>query len=161
MCWYLRSKIRQVGHETISVQLSDAGTAKPLSILPLIDWYAVKEKFGTEAGVSYLIRTDELTVLIDVGLNPGKAHPSPLLQNMSHLGIAPDDLDGLVITHAHLDHLGGMREQRNREFSFSQGPVSLDSIPVYTPVPVSPSRWRTPARRWNWSGNRKNGGQES
>jgi len=155
--YFGKARAKRAIQNTYIRHLSGVGTVDHLSILPLIDWYAGGDKFRTEPGVSYLIRADDSSILMDVGYNQGKEHPSPLLHNMRELDITPDGLDGIVLTHAHLDHLGGMREQKNREFSVSQGSVSLRSIQVYTPVPITPSKWnpephlsvvREPAELW-------------
>jgi 7,8-dihydropterin-6-yl-methyl-4-(beta-D-ribofuranosyl)aminobenzene 5'-phosphate synthase len=78
---------------------------------------------------------------MDVGFNKKKEHPSPLLHNMNTLGIKPESIDTVVISHVHLDHVGGMAEQRTKTFSFSQGPVDTKEIPVYAPDRLAPSRW--------------------
>ena len=78
---------------------------------------------------------------MDVGFNRAKQHPSPLLHNMQTLGVSPDDLDYIFFSHLHLDHMGGMREQKTGQFSLSQGPVKLPEITVYAPDTLSPSSW--------------------
>ncbi|MBC2714183.1 MAG: MBL fold metallo-hydrolase [Desulfobacteraceae bacterium] len=122
-------------------KLASPGTVKALSILPLIDYYTDNADLKTEPGVSYLVSADATNILLDVGFNKKKEHPSPLLQNMKTLGISESDLDMIFISHPHLDHLGGMTEQKEKTFSFSKGPVSLPNIPVYSPVKISASRW--------------------
>jgi len=121
--------------------INSPGSVHSLSILPLIDYYAETPDLKTEPGVSYLIKADDTRLLLDVGFNVKKEHPSPLLQNMEALGVKPSDIDMIFISHPHLDHLGGMAEQKAKTFSLSQGPVSLSDIPVYAPVPVSASHW--------------------
>ncbi|MDY6822911.1 MAG: MBL fold metallo-hydrolase [Thermodesulfobacteriota bacterium] len=125
--------------ETRYDKLSDMGSVDHLSVLPLVDYYTDDERLKTEAGVSYLIRTDTVTLLMDVGLNKAAAHPSALLHNMQTLGISTADIDALFISHLHLDHVGGMAEQKNGEFSLSRGNVQMRKIPAYTPVPMTPS----------------------
>lgn len=122
-------------------KLSPFGSVKRLSILPLIDFYADNDKLKTEAGVSYLIKADNTTILLDVGFNFRRKHPSPLLQNMQALGIKSQDIDMIFISHLHSDHVGGMQEQKKGIFSISQGPVELREIPVYAPGNLSPSHW--------------------
>jgi 7,8-dihydropterin-6-yl-methyl-4-(beta-D-ribofuranosyl)aminobenzene 5'-phosphate synthase len=121
--------------------IQSPGSVRSLSILPLIDYYADRPTLKTEPGVSYLIRTDDTTILLDVGFNAKKEHPSPLIQNMESLGVSTSDIDMIFISHPHLDHLGGMAEQKTKTFSLSQGPVALENIPVYAPVPISASHW--------------------
>ena len=56
-------------------------------------------------GFSALVEANGYRVLVDTGTD-GKV----LLNNMSELGISPDDIDALFITHGHYDHTGGLRE---------------------------------------------------
>ena len=118
-------------------KLKDMGTVKRLTILPLIDWYTAHEDLAGEPGVSYLVRADDTTVLFDVGLNEREEHPSPLLRNMAALGVEVADIDELVISHAHEDHVGGMSHMMRRTFALSGQPVDLRGIPAYVPVPLS------------------------
>jgi 7,8-dihydropterin-6-yl-methyl-4-(beta-D-ribofuranosyl)aminobenzene 5'-phosphate synthase len=60
---------------------------------------------------------------------------------MKTLGISESNIDMIFISHPHLDHVGGMTEQKEKTFSLSQGPVSLSNIPLYSPVDISASRW--------------------
>ena len=121
------------------------GAVRQLTILPLVDFYAADPSLKTEPGVSYLIKADDTTILMDCGFNKEKAHPSPLLHNMEKLGISMSDLDMIFFSHLHLDHLGGITEQKTQTFSLSRGPVSLPDIPIYAPVPVTGSRWNPSA----------------
>jgi 7,8-dihydropterin-6-yl-methyl-4-(beta-D-ribofuranosyl)aminobenzene 5'-phosphate synthase len=130
----------QVSGMTIN-KLSSPGTIKSLSILPLIDYYTDNPNLKTEPSVSYLISADDTKILLDVGFNKKKEHPSPLLQNMKTLGISESNIDMIFFSHLHLDHVGGMKEQKEKTFSLSQGPVSLPNLPVYSPADISASRW--------------------
>lgn len=122
-------------------KMGTAGSVKNLTVLPLVDYYANREDLKTEPGVAYLIRADDTTILMDVGYNKKKEHPSPLLHNMEKLGINPGDIDVLYISHAHLDHLGGMKEQKERTFSLSHGKVHIGRVTVYAPEQLSPSEF--------------------
>jgi len=117
-------------------KIADLGATKSLEILPLIDWHTSTshEDLKGEAGVSYLIKTDENSVLFDVGLNSRQSDPSLLLQNMKQLGITTDDFDIIVISHNHLDHVGGMKWQRRRSFSLTTHQIELGEKAVYTPI---------------------------
>lgn len=110
-----------------------------ITLTPLIDSQSADPTLKTENGVSYLIETDQANVLLDLGFNQKGEHPSPLLHNMEKLGKSFDEIDTIVFSHAHLDHLGGMKEQRALQFSISQGQVDTPPIPVYAPAKLSPS----------------------
>jgi 7,8-dihydropterin-6-yl-methyl-4-(beta-D-ribofuranosyl)aminobenzene 5'-phosphate synthase len=122
-------------------KLESPGTVGQLTILPLVDFHTADPALKTEPGVSYLIQADDITLLMDCGLNRQKTHPSPLFHNMEKLGVSVSDLDMIFFSHLHLDHVGGVKEQKTHTFSISQGPVSLPDIPIYSPVPVTGSRW--------------------
>ncbi|MBL7063478.1 MAG: MBL fold metallo-hydrolase [Anaerolineae bacterium] len=118
-------------------KLEDVGTVKHLTILPLIDWYTARDDLAGEPGVSYLVRADDTTILFDVGFNQQGEHPSPLLRNMAALGVDVAEIDALVISHAHSDHLGGTSHQMHKSFALSGQPVDLKGIPAYVPEPLS------------------------
>jgi len=79
----------------------------------------------------------ETTLLLDVGANEKKVHPSPLMSNVKTLGVDLLDLDGIEISHIHQDHVGGIREEKQKKFSLSRGLVKLPRIPVWTPEKLS------------------------
>jgi 7,8-dihydropterin-6-yl-methyl-4-(beta-D-ribofuranosyl)aminobenzene 5'-phosphate synthase len=121
-------------------KFSDVGTVKRLSILPLVDWYTAlnsgKSLVG-DAGVSYLIRADDTTLLFDVGLNAQGEHPSPLLRNMDALGVGLEEVDYVFISHLHSDHVGGMGYQRAHTFGLSKERLNLDGVTAFVPVPMT------------------------
>lgn len=140
-----RGKVK-VNDELMNLQFNKIlpfGYVKKLSVLPLIDFYSQGSELQTEPGVSYLIKADDTTILLDVGYNIHKLHPSPLLKNMKKLNVSLKDIDMIFLSHLHLDHVGGMTEQRTRTFSLSQGQVELKEIPAFAPDYVSPSQWNS------------------
>jgi len=125
-------------------KLEGLGTVKHLTILPLIDWYTTRDPstgsgqgLAGEPGVSYLVRADDTTILFDLGFNQQGEHPSPLLRNMQALGVEVAEIDALVISHAHEDHVGGVSHMLGHTFALSGRPVDLHGIPAYVPVPLS------------------------
>lgn len=109
-------------------KLENLGSVKQLSILPLVDWNTANANLTGEAGVSYLIRADDTTILFDLGLNEHQEHPSPLLRNMAALGVNVNDVDAIFISHPHPDHLGGVRQ------GFAQL-IDTQELKVFAPVP--------------------------
>ena len=121
-------------------KITGLGEVDSLTIIPIVDFFAVDNSYKTEEAVSYLIKAGNSTILFDLGLNKKKEHPSPLLSNLQKAGISPDEINKIVISHIHRDHVGGNIEEKNREFSLSAGMVELSSIPVYSPGKISPSK---------------------
>ncbi len=58
----------------------------------------------TVTGSKYLIRHDKHRLLVDCGLFQGVKQLR--LRNRTPLPVAPDQIDAVVLTHAHLDHSG-------------------------------------------------------
>ncbi len=117
--------------------IEDLGVTEKFEMLPLIDWFTESDSITGESGVSYLIKTDSATILFDLGLNANDMHPSPLLKNMERLGISINDIDVIVISHNHSDHVGGAKWSRTNSFSFTNYQIELDRIQVYTPVEMN------------------------
>jgi metallo-beta-lactamase family protein len=59
---------------------------------------------GTVTGSKYLLRIGDRRILVDCGLFQG--YKQLRLRNRSALPIAPDEIDTVILTHAHLDHSG-------------------------------------------------------
>lgn len=59
---------------------------------------------GTVTGSAFLLRRGGREVLVDCGMYQGDRQWRQ--RNWEHLPFAPEDLDGVVLTHAHLDHCG-------------------------------------------------------
>jgi 7,8-dihydropterin-6-yl-methyl-4-(beta-D-ribofuranosyl)aminobenzene 5'-phosphate synthase len=111
----------------------EIGETSTLKILPLYE-NAAQAGLQSGHGVSYLIRTDSATILFDLGNNMTTASPSPLIQNMESLGILLDEVDMIVLSHRHPDHVGGQNWWIERTFSLDgmTQPV-LGTMPVYVP----------------------------
>ena len=84
--------------------------------VPIEDWLAYEgvltpeHHFSVNMG-SYLVRSDGHTILVDTGLGP-KPEDAPdgpggeLLVDLSAKGIRPSEIDMVVMTHLHRDHVG-------------------------------------------------------
>jgi 7,8-dihydropterin-6-yl-methyl-4-(beta-D-ribofuranosyl)aminobenzene 5'-phosphate synthase len=118
-------------------KLKDVGAVKQFTVLPLIDWYTARDDLTGEPGVSYLIRADDTTILFDVGLNACGEHPSPLLRNMQRLGVSLEEVGAIVISHLHLDHVGGWVYQQQRTFAISGEPVDSRRLRAYVPTSMT------------------------
>lgn len=113
------------------------GETRVLEILPLVDFNVARPGLRGEAGVSYLVRTDRSTILFDVGANAADTDPSPLLANMRELGVSPADFDTVVISHGHLDHVGGSSFARSKSFSLGKAQLDLAGKRAFVPEPMT------------------------
>ena len=87
--------------------------------IPLSEFEAYRElypksfgegRFATQCG-AYAIRSEGQTVLCDTGIGPGPIQflggaRGRLLDDMRDKGIRPEDVDIVVFTHLHGDHVG-------------------------------------------------------
>jgi metal-dependent hydrolase (beta-lactamase superfamily II) len=112
------------------------GSTASLSVLPLVNWHADDPSLQTEMGVSTLIKTDSTTILFDLGHNPDELSPSPLEHNMEQLGVGLNQIDDIVISHNHFDHVGGSQWVDQNSFSLGNEQKDLSGKQVYTPVPL-------------------------
>lgn len=115
----------------------ELGSTKSLTILPLFEKASSDPDLLSEHGVSYLIQTDQQTVLMDVGNNIQNAFPAPLDENMRKLGVSGEDVDALVISHNHMDHVGGMKAWQSGTFSAPGGRTDLSDLPIYVPTTLT------------------------
>jgi arCOG01782 universal archaeal KH-domain/beta-lactamase-domain protein len=53
-----------------------------------------------------LVETAETKLLLDFGFNPGRGLSPNAFPRIDLLGIDPEDVDAVIVTHAHLDHAG-------------------------------------------------------
>ncbi len=103
-----------------------------LEIVPLYEEARAGDQFESGHGVSYLIRTDSAGILMDVGNNPDDSPVTPFLRNMQALGISWGEVDSLVISHRHPDHVGGLAVWKGHAVN-GLAAVSGD-LPVHVPV---------------------------
>jgi len=85
---------------------------------------------GTVTGSKYLVRHDGQSLLVDCGLFQG--YKQLRLRNWAPLPIAPEQINAVVLTHAHLDHSGYLpllaREGYSRHVYASRGTQDLCRI---------------------------------
>jgi len=110
-----------------------------IRITVLYDNHAFAPGLRSDWGFACLVEGWEKTVLFDTGRSG-----DILLKNMEALGVDPDDIDAVVLSHAHEDHTGGLPAILARKgdiavyypVSFSQGFARSAREAGATPIPV-------------------------
>jgi KH/beta-lactamase-domain protein len=90
------------------------GRSEPSDISPRPQWATSREEVMLfclggvkQVGRScFLVVTPESKVMLDCGINPGEASGLDAYPRLDWLNINFDDLDAVVIGHAHIDHQG-------------------------------------------------------
>jgi 7,8-dihydropterin-6-yl-methyl-4-(beta-D-ribofuranosyl)aminobenzene 5'-phosphate synthase len=80
-------------------------TRHEVSVVTVFDNYAVNPGLATQWGFAAVVMTPSAEILFDTG-SDGQI----LLSNLAKLNIRPKDIHKVVISHVHLDHLGGLKE---------------------------------------------------
>lgn len=56
---------------------------------------------------AYLVVNNDLRILVDAGSGTDASHEN-LLKGLDRAGVQPQDLTNIILTHAHIDHYGGL-----------------------------------------------------
>ncbi|MGN6677535.1 MAG: MBL fold metallo-hydrolase, partial [Streptosporangiaceae bacterium] len=124
----------------VEAGLRDLGEVDEVSILPLVERLVPEgSSLHGEPGVSYLVRAGGMRVLFDSGLSGGKPE-SALAHNARVLGVSLADVDAVVISHLHPDHVGGVRAMREHTFAFSGEPLEPRGLPAHVPTQMGHAR---------------------
>jgi 7,8-dihydropterin-6-yl-methyl-4-(beta-D-ribofuranosyl)aminobenzene 5'-phosphate synthase len=128
-----RAEADRLWDQATPAKLQQPDAVSTLSVLPLVDYFTADASLQGEAGVSYLVRADDTTILFDVGFNQKRRSPSPLAHNMQALGVRREEIDAVVISHRHVDHIGGLAAQKARTFTITPGDTEPLDVPAYVP----------------------------
>ncbi len=82
---------------------------------------------------AFLLQSDDRTILIDAGfggvdmMGPGFGR---MFDGLAAMGLRPDDIDTIIVTHAHPDHIGGLMGAdgpafKNAQVIFPEGEVAF------------------------------------
>ena len=91
------------------------GTAKlPPAYFPNADWGPHQQLIGPDGMVDislgcFLVRAGDRTVLIDAGIGPVDGpifQGGQLPERLKEVGAVPEDIDTIICTHLHIDHVG-------------------------------------------------------
>jgi 7,8-dihydropterin-6-yl-methyl-4-(beta-D-ribofuranosyl)aminobenzene 5'-phosphate synthase len=138
---YLRGRAQVESATTAEVgrRLSDIGEVDSLSVLPLVERLVAREGLHGVPGVCYLLRAGDVSLLFDAGLAPGRG-VAPLTVNAQQLQVTGADLSAVVISHLHLDHVGGPRAQLRHTFTIPDSLQLPDRVPAFVPTAMTHPR---------------------
>lgn len=94
---YFAGQIKENGEIRMEMNKTNA------TLITVYDNYEFNPELKTGWGFSCLVKTRNKTILFDTG-----ADSPTLLQNMEKLEIDPKDIDIIVLSHIHGDHVGGL-----------------------------------------------------
>ncbi|BDU68317.1 MBL fold metallo-hydrolase [Geothrix oryzae] len=95
-------------------KLQDGRISLAASLLKGIDPAEARRLLGGQDAAdtpvnAYLVRMPDRTVLVDTGMGKDPEEDSGhLAEQLSAAGMAPSDIDLILITHDHFDHIGGL-----------------------------------------------------
>lgn len=81
---------------------------------------------------SVVVRTPRHVAVLDVG--PATGGPAGVRAGLTRLGAGPDDVDLVVVSHAHEDHVGGLTEHGRPVFGLARHVVAPAEVAA-TPRP--------------------------
>jgi glyoxylase-like metal-dependent hydrolase (beta-lactamase superfamily II) len=105
---------------------------KPIEIISGIYCVGGSELSHPQDALVYLVKGEERTALIDTGAGKGSA---VIWENIKTAGVNPEDLTYLILTHGHVDHIGGAAffKERSRCLTVAH---ELDQEAIETGDPI-------------------------
>jgi glyoxylase-like metal-dependent hydrolase (beta-lactamase superfamily II) len=93
---------------------------------------------GLEEGIpasvcAFLVKTQGKEILFDAA---NGAADSQLLLKLSSLGLNPEDIDHIFITHLHGDHIGGLTAEDKAVFPNAQLHINTDELDAWMAMPA-------------------------
>lgn len=112
---------RQIGDFHVTA-LSDGNMASSLELLTGIE-FADARSIQHNAGIAeagdihingYLIRGRGRTILVDAGAGALNNVGGQFKANLAMAGVSTDDVDTVLLTHCHPDHIGGLLDDERK-----------------------------------------------
>jgi hydroxyacylglutathione hydrolase len=93
----------------------------------------------THRGANVYLIAEETLTLIDTGLKDGASH---VIEFIRHVGRSPEEISLIVLTHNHIDHMGGLADIKKH--TNAKVAVHKDDIGIRDHPPAADGRYREP-----------------
>jgi len=100
---------------------------------------------------TFLVRSAGRVALVDTGCGPAKPTVGGLPANLAAAGVAPGEIDTVLMTHLHPDHFGGLAQDGQARFAAAELVLHEDEH-AYWHDDAARDRMADPARRRSFFG---------
>jgi len=120
----------EIGKATVWA-IADSISERDMGVFPNADQEAISKYVPSgkcpSAVMVFLVKTGDEMVLIDAGMGaPSGERASRLFDGLKEVGVAPEDITVVLITHMHGDHIGGL--VRNGQKAFPSARLLISRI---------------------------------
>ncbi|MDR0877989.1 MAG: MBL fold metallo-hydrolase [Treponema sp.] len=124
----------QLGHFEVYTLIENKGQGRAAILIgadeEALGKYIAGGVYQSETN-TFLIRTPEQTILVDTGFG------TTLFESLKTLGVSPDTIDAVLITHLHGDHFSGLQKDGTALFSKADVYVAEQEKEYWTKTNVS------------------------
>lgn len=96
--------------------------------------YMTADAFPLQA-TPLLIETGTKRILVDTGMGPGQdwaPAAGRLAKSLQEAGVTPEAIDAIVLTHCHVDHVGGLDAAATKHFPNAEVVLSETELDLWT-----------------------------
>jgi glyoxylase-like metal-dependent hydrolase (beta-lactamase superfamily II) len=116
------------GHTNYEVNAQRFPNVPPEDVIKLMDSQFIASKPGISPFNTLVVNTGSKLILIDAGFaNNGAPTTGQMAANMAAAGIAPTQIDTVLVSHFHPDHINGLRTK--------EGALVYPNAEIIVPTP--------------------------
>jgi glyoxylase-like metal-dependent hydrolase (beta-lactamase superfamily II) len=104
--------------------------------------YGLAQEFANVQGAVFLVETGDAKVLIDTGMGDitlpdASVDNGRLFAGLKAIGVSPEDITHVFLTHGHYDHIGGVSQNGQSNFPNAAYFMSHAELEYWTSAPGS------------------------